>query len=53
MLYSLCTHVQEIYENPQFFFNGLTAANMQHRRDGDCWAMAALSTYHGKQEGPS
>lgn len=39
----------EIFENPQFFVNGPTAADVRQGRDGDCWAMAALSTMGNKR----
>lgn len=45
----LMKRIQEIFENPQFFVNGPTAADVRQGRDGDCWAMAALSTMGNKR----
>ena len=40
---------QEIFEHPKFYVNGPTASDVRQGRDGDCWAMAALSTMGNKK----
>ncbi|KAH8893143.1 cysteine proteinase [Thozetella sp. PMI_491] len=40
--------VSEIFDDPQFFIEGATAADVRQGRDGDCWLMAALCTMSNK-----
>lgn len=40
--------VGEIFDDPVFFIDGVTANDVRQGRDGDCWFMAALCTLSNK-----
>ena len=40
---------QDIFEDPQFFIEGVTASDVRQGNDGDCWFMSALCTLSNKE----
>lgn len=41
--------VPDIFDNPQFFSDGVSASDIRQGRDGDCWILAALCTLGNKE----
>ena len=42
--------VEDIFEDPHFYIDGMTASDVRQGRDGDCWFMSSICTLSNKED---
>ena len=41
---------KDIFDEPQFYIDGMTANDVRQGRDGDCWFMSSICTLSNKED---
>ena len=41
---------KDIFDDPHFYIDGMTANDVRQGRDGDCWFMSSICTLSNKED---